>query len=143
MAGIRSHRLVDSVVIGYDGSGASQRAVARGTAVAEPGGRVVLVTASLSADGLIVEEDAAAPERPTPDELVDEAVRLCAGRGVNVATRIEQSEPVEALVDVARDIGADLIVVGARGDSFVARALRGSVGERLFARAPCDVLVVR
>jgi nucleotide-binding universal stress UspA family protein len=36
-----------------------------------------------------------------------------------------------------------LIVVGARGDSYVARALRGSVGERLIALAPSDLLIVR
>jgi nucleotide-binding universal stress UspA family protein len=33
--------------------------------------------------------------------------------------------------------------VGARGESYLARTLRGSVGEKLVARAPCDVLVVR
>lgn len=33
--------------------------------------------------------------------------------------------------------------VGARGDSYFARALRDSVGERLIARAPCDLLIAR
>jgi nucleotide-binding universal stress UspA family protein len=47
------------------------------------------------------------------------------------------------LVEAARDVEAGLIVVGARGGDFVARTLRGSVGERLVARAPCDLLIVR
>jgi nucleotide-binding universal stress UspA family protein len=139
MAGTRPQRLVDSVVVGFDGSDASRRAVARATAAVEPGGKVVLVTASR----LPEEEEMAASDSRAPDELLDEAAALCRGRDVQVVRHVAHAEPAEALVGVARDVGADLIVVGARGDSFVARALRGSVGEKLVARAPCDVLVVR
>lgn len=139
----RPHRLVDSTVVGFDGSEASRRAVARAADAAEPGGRVVLVTASSPRGDRTLEGGIAAPEPPDPEVLLEEAVVLCGGRDVQVVTRVAQAEPVEALVDVARDVGAGLIVVGARGGSFVARALRGSVGERLVTRAPCDVLVVR
>jgi nucleotide-binding universal stress UspA family protein len=62
---------------------------------------------------------------------------------VRVTSRFECADPVDALVEAARDVDASLIVVGARGDDFVARTLRGSVAERLVARAPCDLLVVR
>jgi nucleotide-binding universal stress UspA family protein len=56
---------------------------------------------------------------------------------------MEASEPAEALAAAARHVNAALIVVGARGDSYLARALRGSVGEKLIARAPCDLLIAR
>ncbi len=134
-------RLVDSVVVGYDGSEASRRAIARATAAAEPGGTVVRVTASPPSREL--EERIGARRAPAVDDLLDEAVELCRGRDVQVATRVAHAEPVDALVEVACDSDAGLIVVGARGESFVARALRGSVGEGLVGRAPCDVLVVR
>lgn len=134
-------RLVDSVVVGYDGSEASRRAVVRATAAADPGGRVVLVTASPPSRDL--EERIGARRARPADELLDEAAELCRGRDVRVATRVAHAEPVEALVEAACDSAAGLIVVGVRGESFVARALRGSVGEGLVARAPCDVLVVR
>jgi nucleotide-binding universal stress UspA family protein len=136
--GTRTQRLVDAAVVGFEGSDASRRAVARATAAAEPGGTVVLVTASH-----VPEEEPAARRSFEPDALLREAVALCRGRDVRVVTHVAHAEPAEALVGVARDVDADLIVVGARGDSFLARALRGSVGERLVARAPCDVLVVR
>lgn len=134
-------RLADSVVVGYDGSKASRRAVARATAAAEPGGRVVLVTASPPSRDL--EERMGAPRARAVADLLGEAVELCGERDVQVATRAVQAEPVDALVEAAQDCAASLIVVGARGRSFVARALRGPVGEALLARAPCDVLVVR
>jgi nucleotide-binding universal stress UspA family protein len=46
------------------------------------------------------------------------------------------------LVDVVREVAADLLVVGRRGDDFVARTLLGSVAQRVVQQAPCDVLVV-
>jgi nucleotide-binding universal stress UspA family protein len=46
------------------------------------------------------------------------------------------------IADVARDVGADVIVVGTRGHSPLAGLLRGSVTQRLLHLAPCPVLVV-
>jgi nucleotide-binding universal stress UspA family protein len=134
-------RLVDSVVVGYDGSEASRRAVERAMAVAEPGGRVVLVTASPPSREL--EERIGARRARAADDLLDEAVKLCRGRDVHIATRIAHAEPADALVAAARDSEAALIVIGARGESFIARALRGPIREAVVAQAPCDVLVVR
>lgn len=48
----------------------------------------------------------------------------------------------EAILAVARDIRADLIVSGSRGRGRVARALLGSVSSQLVQKAHCDVLVV-
>jgi nucleotide-binding universal stress UspA family protein len=134
-------RLVDSVVVGYDGSEASRRAVERAMAVAEPGGRVVLVTASPPSREL--EERIGARRARAADDLLDEAVKLCRGRDVHIATRIAHAEPADALVAAARDSEAALIVIGARGESFIARALRGPIREAVVAQAPCDVRVVR
>lgn len=136
-------RNAPTVVVGYDGSEAAQRAVARASAAAEPGGRLVLVTASAPTGELRLDEELPASERLEPERLLDEAAALCRGRDVEVVRRLAHAEPADAIADAARDVDAGLIVVGARGHSFVARALRGSVGERLVARAPCDVLVVR
>jgi len=76
---------------------------------------------------------------PTP--LLEEAAARLGGYGVDVSTEVDEADPVDALVAAAREADAQLIVVGARGESYVARALRGSVGERLISRSPCDVLV--
>lgn len=131
-----------SVVVGYDGSQTSRRAIARAAEEAGTGGRVVVVTAIPPANA-----PALAGHSPTlpeePGRLLEEAAALLDGQGVDVSTETGEGDPVDALVGAARKAHAELIVVGARGEDYVARALRGSVGERLVSRAPCDLLVAR
>jgi nucleotide-binding universal stress UspA family protein len=124
-----------TVVVGYDGSQTSQRALVRAAEAAGAGGRVIVVVAAAAADP----ESAIAD----PARLLEEAAARLGESGVDVSTAVDDAEPVEALVAAARASDAQLIVVGARGESYVARALRGSVGERLVSRAPCDLLIAR
>jgi nucleotide-binding universal stress UspA family protein len=51
-------------------------------------------------------------------------------------------QPAHEIADLARETGADLIVVGTRGHSALAGILLGSVTQRLLHVAPCPVLVV-
>jgi nucleotide-binding universal stress UspA family protein len=125
-----------TVVVGYDGSQTSRRGVARAAEEAGAGGRVLVVTAVPPGD-LPSDDDQAIGD---PARLLEEAAALVGGR-VDVSTQVGDGDPVDVLVAAAETADAQLIVVGARGGSFVARALRGSVGERLVSRAPCDLLV--
>jgi nucleotide-binding universal stress UspA family protein len=52
------------------------------------------------------------------------------------------SQPAHAVADVAREVGADLIVVGTRGRGAVVGLVLGSVTLRLLHVAPCPVLAV-
>lgn len=52
-------------------------------------------------------------------------------------------DPRHALVDEARRLNAELIVMGSRGHSGVAKILLGSVASHVVTHAPCSVLVVR
>jgi nucleotide-binding universal stress UspA family protein len=52
-------------------------------------------------------------------------------------------EPGAAIVEMARELGSDLIVVGASGRSFFKRLFTGSVSDHVVHHAPCPVLVVR
>jgi nucleotide-binding universal stress UspA family protein len=47
-----------------------------------------------------------------------------------------------ALAELARDVGADLIIAGTRGNSQLVRVLVGSVTRRLLELAPCPLLAV-
>ncbi|HEY0465922.1 MAG TPA: universal stress protein [Polyangiaceae bacterium] len=53
------------------------------------------------------------------------------------------SDPTTAIVQLASDLEADLVIVGTHGRSWLARFLLGSVAEAVARRAPCPVLIVR
>jgi nucleotide-binding universal stress UspA family protein len=55
---------------------------------------------------------------------------------------LEAVDPAAAIVDFARHVQADHIVIGARGSSTMRRYL-GSVSAQVVAEAPCTVTVVR
>jgi nucleotide-binding universal stress UspA family protein len=67
------------------------------------------------------------------------------GEGVEASLEIRGdvgTRPAHAVVEVARNLGADLIVAGTRGHSAIGGLLVGSVTSRLLPISPCPVLVV-
>ena len=60
-----------------------------------------------------------------------------------VDTLIRSGSPADEIVTIAREIEADLIVMGSRGFGEVRSVLLGSVSERVLHIAHCPVLVVR
>jgi nucleotide-binding universal stress UspA family protein len=63
--------------------------------------------------------------------------------GVSVDYRAVEGEPADAVLKLARDVGADVIVMGTHGTSGLMRLLVGSVAESVMRKAPCPVLTVR
>jgi nucleotide-binding universal stress UspA family protein len=55
---------------------------------------------------------------------------------------LESTDPAAAVIEYARNIQVDHIVIGARGSSTLRRYL-GSVSAQVVAEAPCTVTVVR
>lgn len=83
---------------------------------------------------------------PTHD-LVNSAsahlLRAATEAGLERASmRVEIASPAGKILEVAREIAADLIIVGTHGRSGAARLLLGSVAEEVVRDAPCNVLVV-
>jgi nucleotide-binding universal stress UspA family protein len=75
---------------------------------------------------------------PRLDEL------LARAKSAGEAARHELvGEPAERIVAKAREVGADLIVLGTHGRGGIERILLGSTAERVAATAPCPVLTVR
>ena len=56
---------------------------------------------------------------------------------------VTEGHPADAIVRVAREEGADLIVMGTHGRTGLQHALLGSVAETVVRHAPCPVLTVR
>ncbi len=66
-----------------------------------------------------------------------------AGANADIRHVIREGNIGEAIVDVAKELKSDLVVVGATGHSQISRILLGSVSDHVATHAPCSVLVVR
>ena len=75
------------------------------------------------------------------DELLAELANVVLSRGVEAVTHAVDAGPAEALVRVAHQEGADLIVVGNKSSHAGRRAL-GSVPNAVANDAPCAVLIL-
>jgi nucleotide-binding universal stress UspA family protein len=60
-----------------------------------------------------------------------------------VTSRLEEGIPAEEIVRVAREVEADLIVMGTHGRSGLGRLLLGSVAEQVMRHATCPVLTLK
>jgi len=75
-------------------------------------------------------------------EVLDEGLGLLAERGINATGHLITGEPVDEICRRASEIGADLIIVGHRRNTFfMARWWKGSLGASLIENAPCNVLI--
>ena len=72
---------------------------------------------------------------------LDKLARRCAP--VNIETVLRTGDARDVIIDLAREIGADLIVMGTHGRRGVRRALIGSIAESVVRTAPCPVLTIR
>ena len=81
--------------------------------------------------------------RADAQNAADTAVATVRTRWPSAEARVVDGEPRHVIAATAREWGADLIVVGARGLGAFGRLLLGSVSTAVMHHAPCPVLVVR
>lgn len=145
--------MFNTIVVGTDGSKGALEALAVAGELARTVGasdvHVVTAAAAYSrADIKHMESklpaefhDLISPHITAEDRFVqaDDVLRPYGVR----ATRHEHDDgAADAILDVANDVHAELIVVGARGLSPVGRFFRGSVSTKVAHHSPCSVLIV-
>ena len=81
--------------------------------------------------------------REAAEKKLAQAAEKCRAEGVTVKTHLDEIPAAPAIVRVAEEVGAELIVIGTRGHTGLKHALLGSVAERTVRTAPCSVLTVK
>jgi len=127
-----------TIVVGANKSETAQRAVAEAIELARAlGAHVHLVSAYPKDRGPIDGKDT--PGRADAERSMD-AVILSAG-AQKFTTHALPGDPAKAILSVAKEVGADLIVVGNKGMKGKGKYL-GSVPNDVAHQAPCAVLIV-
>jgi nucleotide-binding universal stress UspA family protein len=143
--GIDSRRAL-RCVIGMDGSEGAHTAAALASELAWPEGSVlVFVTAVARLPRLPGGE--VLPVRPLVANALDAKVAAAAQRAERPVPRrrhlIGEGAPGRVIIEHARRLRADLIIMGSRGLGGIAAAALGSVAAEVMDRATCPVLVAR
>ncbi len=145
--------MIGSIVVGTDGSDTAKEAVRQATELAKAvGARLNLVSAYAPiSEARLREERVEVPQdlqwMVNPREEVDATLEEAAGNvkesGVPVETFAREGDPADAILDVAEEQKADLIVVGNKGMTGAKRFLLGSVPNKVSLHAPCSVMIIR
>jgi nucleotide-binding universal stress UspA family protein len=134
------------IVVGFDGSDHSRKALARAADIAGDATIAVVCAAGIAR---LMRDPAggASPVDPADAEArtkaLAEAREYLEGRGQSGDFVEGHGNPADVIVQEAEESGADLIVVGTRGLNAARRLVMGSVSTTVVHHAPCDVLVVR
>jgi nucleotide-binding universal stress UspA family protein len=142
------------IVVGTDGSDSAGEAVRQATELASlSGAQLEIVSAFEPIPKRRI--DAEAREAPGdvqyeigPREDVNLILDAASGEAkkagiAEVQTHAREGDPAEAILDVAEEIKADLIVVGNKGMTGARRFLLGSVPNNISHHAPCSVIIVK
>lgn len=142
-----------TLVVGTDGSETATDAVRQAVEFAKQiGAGVEIVSAYEPVPAQRLRQE----RRETPEELqwainpredvestLEGAAEIASKAGVTATTHPRQGDPADAILDVAEERGADLIVVGNKGMTGAKRFLLGSVPNKVSHHAPCSVLIIR
>jgi nucleotide-binding universal stress UspA family protein len=145
MTGKRQNTYFRKLLVGYDGSPQSEKAVDVAFSLAECLDASVLIFAvarppepATSVELQAVLENA----KEHFEEGFKKILEKARPHDLSVKTDTAVGHPAEQIIHRAEEDGVDLIILGRRGRSMISRMMLGSVSERALRYAHCPVMVV-
>lgn len=138
------------ILLAYDGSQAGQKALLDCQEVAQMQGSELFLIAVMPQDSVFIGGEGAfydpqlgELEKKKFEGILADGLRRLADPARTVKGEVVVGHPVDAIVDYAQRIEADLIVVGHKHlEGWAKRWWSGSVSKTLIEHSPCSVLVV-
>lgn len=140
-----------NILVAYDGSSFSDKALDKSVEMARKmGGTVTLV--SVAPDPCLPAGELSdlechnvvqAVSREAESFVNRAAERAEAVGGVEVRTMVVSGNPADEIMEAAKKLSADLIVLGSRGRHGLTQLFLGSVSGRVADHAACDVMIVK
>lgn len=137
------------LMIAVDGSDESLEAVRKGMLLVQAGLRAEIALVHVQEAASLLElathdADAIATAAVEAGEhLMGAGMALLDAQGIGYTTEVVLGEPASVLVDLAEQLDADLVIIGARGMGAIESVLVGSVSKAVISRCSKPVLVVK
>jgi nucleotide-binding universal stress UspA family protein len=141
------------IVVGTDGSDTAREAVRQATDLAKLSGATLSIVSAYApaSKKRSTSEQSDAPAdiayelgpREDINLVLDSAAAEAKKEGIEAQTHPVEGDAAEAILSVAEQTKADLIVVGNKGMSGARRFLLGSVPNKVAHHTPCSVIIVR
>jgi nucleotide-binding universal stress UspA family protein len=145
--------MFNRIVVGTDGSETATEAVRTAVELAKiSDAKLEIVSAyepvpqsRLREEGEGISGDVSHAINPREDVqfVLDKAAGVARQAKVDVVTHPREGDPADAILDVAEENDADLVLVGNKGMTGARRFLLGSVPNKISHHAPCDVWIVK
>ena len=145
--------MFDRIVVGTDGSETAGEAVRQASELAKISKSELNLVSAYEpvSQSQLREESADVPgdvaNVVNPREEVNVTLEKAKGTAnkekVEVRLHPREGDPADAILDVAEEINADLIIVGNKGMTGAKRFLLGSVPNKVSHHAPCSVMIIQ
>ncbi len=139
---------MDAIVVGTDGSVGAEAAVQKVIELARGTGATVHLVCAYPGRSAMQRIGMSARQEPVDlrgvaGDVLARAERRFEEAGFAVENHAREGDPAHTILDVAGEQDADLIVVGARGNTGLRRFMLGSVAAKLSHHTPTSLLIVR
>lgn len=139
---------MNAIVVGSDGSPTAEAAVQKVIELAKGSGATIHLVCAFPGRSALERLGLSAKVEPVSlrgvaSDVAARAQRRFDEAGFNVELHVQEGDAADTLIDVAEETGADMIVVGARGNSSTRRFALGNVTGKLTHHATTTLLIVR
>ncbi len=136
------------VVVGTDGSDTATKAVKEAIELARCYGQPLHIVSAyrpqtMTATGVSSEFAGRISQIDAVDSLLENVASRARIAGVKVETHAMKGDAADAMIEVAAEIGASVIVVGNKGIASKKRFVLGNVPSKVVHNAPCSTFVVQ
>lgn len=136
-----------SLLVPFDGSESSQKALAKACVLSKTDGSEVTVLYVIPRYEEMMDFFKTDTIKNSlyreAEKIVEGAKKLAAGEGVEIKAVVQEGHSSEKIAEIADKLKNDLIVIGTHGWRGVNRAIMGSTAERTVVGASCPVLIVK
>jgi nucleotide-binding universal stress UspA family protein len=141
---------IQTIVVAVDFSEASEAAVDKAVDLAKALGAGIQVVHAfdlhvpmLNPHEIAIPEPYIEQSREAAASRLAVVVEKIKAAGLEAGSQLVEAPSARGIVDAAERVGADLIVMGTRGNSGLRHLLLGSVAERTLRLAHCSVMTVK